>query len=157
MPGPARFRGLLASWSVESRALNEAIDIDSALRNILRTVQKCARTSKEDVDISGNVTKNDTVEHRSIVQQAAVESIVLIKNENGVLPINPKKKLRLALIGPRVEHPSYSGGGSADLPSYYAISPREGIARVFSGDIEYHVGCYGKLPSLPVLPDSVFG
>jgi beta-glucosidase len=150
MPGPTRFRGPLVSYSVESRTVNETTDIDSALRNILRTVQKCAKTSKEDVGTSGDVRKNDTLKHRIIVRQAAVESIVLLKNERGVLPINPQSKFRLALIGPRVEHPSYSGGGSADLPSYYSVSPMEGISTVFRGDIKYHVGCYGELPSLSV-------
>ncbi|WP_261305071.1 glycoside hydrolase family 3 C-terminal domain-containing protein [Paenibacillus andongensis] len=57
-------------------------------------------------------------------QQAAEQSIVLLKNE-GVLPLPDKKKV--AFIGKYAEAPRYQGGGSSHIKSYKVISALDAV------------------------------
>jgi beta-glucosidase len=51
--------------------------------------------------------------HRSLARRAAAESAVLLKNEGGILPGNPKQ--RAAVIGAFARHPRYQGSGSSKV------------------------------------------
>jgi beta-glucosidase len=52
-------------------------------------------------------------EHRALALESARESIVLLKNEGALLPIDPKKTKRIALIGPIADNaPSQLGDWS---------------------------------------------
>jgi beta-glucosidase len=58
-------------------------------------------------------------------QQLEEKSIVLLKNENAILPLNPAKVRSIALIGGHADVGMLSGGGSAqvDPPGGNAIKP----------------------------------
>jgi beta-glucosidase len=60
-----------------------------------------------------------------IAQHLEEQSIVLLKNEKGVLPLNPAKLHRVAVIGGHADVGMISGGGSAqvDPPGGNAIAP----------------------------------
>ena len=49
--------------------------------------------------------------HHTLARRAAEESIVLLKNEDGILPL--KKGRSIALIGAQAEKPHYQGAGSS--------------------------------------------
>ena len=51
----------------------------------------------------------DTQEHRQLAREAALQSIVLLKNEGGVLPLAPGGKL--AVVGPHAVRRTPAGGG----------------------------------------------
>ena len=51
----------------------------------------------------------DTEEHRQLAREAALQSIVLLKNEGGVLPLAPGGKL--AVVGPHAVRRTPAGGG----------------------------------------------
>ena len=50
-------------------------------------------------------TMRDCPEHRALVYESGLKSIVLLKNQDAILPLNPKLK-SVALIGPNAGHPS---------------------------------------------------
>ncbi len=54
-------------------------------------------------------------EHHKIAQIIAEESIVLLKNEENILPIKNKK---IALIGDMAKYPRYQGAGSSTINPY---------------------------------------
>lgn len=54
-------------------------------------------------------------EHHKIAMELAQESIVLLKNENNILPINKRK---IALIGDMAKNPRYQGAGSSTINPY---------------------------------------
>lgn len=72
---------------------------------------------------------------------------MLLKNEQGVLPFDPRKKV--AVIGPNANIATYCGGGSASLRAYRAVTPLEGI-RGIAGDVVFSQGAYGH-QMLPLL------
>ena len=85
---------------VEEGKLDEIVD------RIINIAKKCNKNSKETYDKE---------QHHNIAQQIAEESIVLLKNENNILPIKNKK---IALIGDMAKHPRYQGAGSSTINPY---------------------------------------
>src|SRR6185436_124643 len=56
----------------------------------------------------------DFGQHHELARRAAAESLVLLHNEN-FLPLNPKRPLRVALIGEFSKAPRYQGAGSSQI------------------------------------------
>ena len=67
----------------------------------------------------------DVVDGLDVAQRLEEESIVLLKNENSILPLNPAKIRTIAVIGGHADVGMISGGGSAqvDPPGGNAIAP----------------------------------
>ena len=55
----------------------------------------------------------DVEAHDEIAHQAAIESIVMLKNEDAILPVN--KDAKIAVIGEFARTPRYQGGGSSHI------------------------------------------
>ena len=66
-------------------------------------------------------------EHREKTLDVARESIVLLKNENNILPLKDKKIKTLAVIGENANIIHSNGGGSAEIKALYEITPLLGI------------------------------
>ncbi|KAM5344108.1 hypothetical protein ACJ41O_012645 [Fusarium nematophilum] len=153
MPGPSRCRGDALVHSVRSNKVKQS-KLDERVRNVLKLVKH----SIENTNIPPNApeTKLNTKAHIELLREAAAKSIVLLKNDGNILPLNPAK--RVAVIGPNAEISSYCGGGSAGLRAYDAISPLEGI-RDIAGDVVFAKGAYGhkSLPQMGKLLRTVDG
>jgi beta-glucosidase len=66
-------------------------------------------------------------EHGAISQQISSESMVLLKNDGGLLPLDRNKIRRLALIGPYAVRAMTGGGGSSHVIPLYSVAPVDGI------------------------------
>ncbi|MBC8170078.1 MAG: glycoside hydrolase family 3 C-terminal domain-containing protein [Anaerolineae bacterium] len=84
---------------------------------------------------------NDSLEHRALALQTAKEALVLLKNENQLLPL-AKTSQRIAVIGPNAHDPEALLGNYNGFPSR-SVTPLEGIrAKVAAGtDVTYARGC----------------
>ena len=71
-----------------------------------------------------------SAEHRKLALQAARETITLLKNEGGLLPLDPAKLRSIAVIGPNAARPLL--GGYSGVPKRI-VTPLEGI-RAAVGD-----------------------
>lgn len=143
MPGPARYFGHLLEAAVHNWQLDEAV-IDQAVRRILRMV---ILSGKLDPDRRLPAGSGDTPAHRALARLVAEESIVLLKNEGGLLPIDPAKVKSIAVIGPNAAEARYGGGGSSFLEPPYAVSPLEGLKARFGSQvmIDYAPGCSNQV------------
>ena len=65
--------------------------------------------------------------HGAIARRVAENSIVLLKNERQMLPLDPKTLDSVALIGPYAVRAMTGGGGSSYVNPYYTIRPEDGI------------------------------
>jgi len=63
--------------------------------------------------------------HRQIARQAAEKSIVLLKNEGGLLPLRDGH--RLAVIGKLADTPNTGDGGSSNTRPAYVVTPLQGL------------------------------
>ena len=57
--------------------------------------------------------------------QAANEGIVLLKNNDHLLPVKINKGMRIAIIGPNAAYARTVGGGSAEVHPIFVVSPLE--------------------------------
>jgi beta-glucosidase len=71
----------------------------------------------------------DKPEQRKIALEGATEGIVLLKNQNSLLPLDPAKTHSIAVIGPNALVARTGGGGSSLVRPDHAMSPLEGIQK----------------------------
>jgi beta-glucosidase len=78
----------------------------------------------------------ETKGHHQIARLAALESMVLLKNLDNILPIDRKKIKRLAIIGSMAFDPRYQGSGSSKINPHHIDSPYEHIKIVAGEELE---------------------
>ncbi len=78
----------------------------------------------------------DTPAQRAIARKAADQSIVLLKNERNLLPLDPQKIHTVALIGPNAEFNRLGGGGSSAVNPDYSWKPADGIRERAAGKLQ---------------------
>ncbi|CAI6087209.1 unnamed protein product [Clonostachys chloroleuca] len=146
MPGATRWRGVALSHAVSSNKVKMSV-LDDRVRNILKLIKH----GLEETSIPPNAPEKqlDTPEHIALLREASAKSLVLLKNDNQILPFDPNMKT--AVIGPNSKIATYCGGGSASLRAYAAITPFEGI-RAAAKDVVFSQGAYGH-QMLPLLGD----
>ena len=108
--------------SVKSGAVSEKV-IDERVREILR-VRLAVEPVPED---QANVEMTAKPEQASIAMQVAMESIVLLKNENNLLPIDLGKVKTIAVIGDNADRKMASGGVGAGVKALNEITPLQGL------------------------------
>ena len=84
MPGPARWMGDHALRAVESGEVSEA-EIDDKVRRLLRTIERAGAFEQPELAPEQAI---DRPEHRQLAREAAGETIVLLKNDGGLLPLD---------------------------------------------------------------------
>ncbi|MFN2305185.1 MAG: glycoside hydrolase family 3 C-terminal domain-containing protein, partial [Anaerolineales bacterium] len=72
------------------------------------------------------VGSGDTPAHRQLARELAEESIVLLKNDNGRLPLDVAKIKKLAVIGLNANN-IISGGGSSRVDPHHWVTPLAGL------------------------------
>ncbi len=120
MPGDWFFGKALLD-SVRSGAVPEEI-IDRKVGNILRV-----RLAIDPVEETSNVNAVSTPEHGKMVYQIASRSIVLLKNEGSLLPLNLDKKPKIAIIGDNAIQKHAIGGIGAGVKTRYEVTPLEAL------------------------------
>ena len=144
MPGPTRWRGAALSHAFSANKVKMS-QLNERVRNVLNLINT---TSKSGIPEAAPETKLNRAEDRQLLRKIAADSIVLLKNDGGVLPF--KKDKRIAVIGPNARIATYCGGGSASLNPYYTVSPFEGIEKQATAGVDFRQGAYGH-QMLPVL------
>ncbi|HKN15886.1 MAG TPA: glycoside hydrolase family 3 C-terminal domain-containing protein [Candidatus Sulfotelmatobacter sp.] len=117
-------------WLVPEKVLPEISDgkisaatIDDNVGRMLRVMFISGQFDKPHT-ATGEI---DTPGQRAVARKAATESIVLLKNDGDLLPINPSKIHSLVVIGPNAAVARTGGGGSSLVTPKYSISPLKGI------------------------------
>ena len=78
----------------------------------------------------------DRPEHRAIIRKAGSEGIVLLKNENDILPINVGSIRKIALLGPLAKYAAAHSGGSASLNCHYKVTPYDAFKEHLGDKVE---------------------
>jgi len=91
--------------AVESGQLAEEV-INKAVERLLTVIFKAENNKKENASY-------DKDEHHQLAREVAGECVVLLKNEDNILPL--KKNGAIALIGGFAKIPRYQGGGSSHI------------------------------------------
>ncbi|OQO06603.1 hypothetical protein B0A48_08388 [Cryoendolithus antarcticus] len=144
MPGPTRWRGKALTHAVQSNKVRMS-ELDERVRPVLDLI-KAANASGVPEDAPEEELNRP--EDQLFLREVASKSIVLLKNNEDVLPLKSDK--RIAVIGPNAKIATYCGGGSASLNAYRAATPFEGITAQAKANVDFAQGAYGHrmLPQL---------
>jgi len=123
--------------------------IDDKVRRILRTAVRFGWLDRDQADYS---IPRLNMPGRAVALQSAREGIVLLKNENNVLPLDKGKIKSIAVIGPDAYPAVPHGGGSARVKPFTAVSFLEGISNFLGSNatVLYSRG----IPNLGELADA---
>jgi beta-glucosidase len=125
--------GLVASGTVSDSI------IDSAVRCVLRTKILAGML---DYQPSGDPNDVNSTAHQQLCLEAGRKSLVLLKNQDNILPLNKTTINKIALIGPSAATLQIDGSGSAYVTPFYTVSPKQGIeAKVGTSKVQYAKGC----------------
>ena len=124
--------------------------VDSMVSHILTVMFKDGLFDESIIDYGG---LSDTPERRALALETARKSIILLKNENYILPLDKNKIKSLAVIGPNAAEARLYGGGSGYLKAHYSISPLQGLKNKLgeSVKISYVNGGGLKRQTLPAV------
>ena len=118
-------------------------DLDNALRGKFRVEIKLGLLDPPQLvpytSIKDSPVPWDTDRDRSVSQRMALESVVLLKNQNNFLPLDKSKIKSIAVIGPLADsvHWDWYGGTPP-----YAITPLDGIRKEAGADIKVNYAAY---------------
>ena len=104
--------------------------------NIKRLLRVMFLTGQFDDESTLPNGSRNTTEHQKLTREIAEEGIVLLKNEGDLLPLNPEKLEKIAVIGPNLNLKTHVGGGSSTNFPPYEITPLEGLEKKCNGKIE---------------------
>ena len=128
-PGGDAVRELMKA--VQTGKITEA-DVDARLEELLELVF----TTKAAVDAAPG--KFDADAHHALARRAAAQSIVLLKNETGLLPLAKGEKV--AVIGDFAQTPRYQGAGSSAVNSIKVDSFLDCLAESGLNSVGYAKG-----------------
>ena len=105
-------------------------ELDDKVRRILRLA---FRTVMRQDRPFGNMLSEA---HYQAAREIGNEGIVLLKNENNILPIVPGENCSILVVGENAIKMMTVGGGSSSLKVQREISPLEGLENAFGGKAE---------------------
>jgi len=77
--------------------------------------------------------------HKNLARKVSEESIVLLKNEHNILPLDKTKIKKIALIGPNAIEAVTGAGGSSMVVPTYSVSPYDGIKALVKNSVELNI------------------
>ena len=130
MPGN-RFFGKALLDSVNAGIVPVAV-IDAKVKNILRV-----RLAIEPVPAEkANAVMTAQPEQAKIAYDVASKSIVLLKNEASLLPLNLEKYKKILVVGDNANRTMALGGVGAGVKALYEVTPLQGLQSKIGGRAE---------------------
>jgi beta-glucosidase len=124
--------------------------LDSAVSHVLAAKFRLGLFEHHTVDPDAAERGNDTPSDRALALKAARESIVLLKNDNAVLPLKTSIH-SIAVIGPNADAKILGGYSGSGMP---VVTVLEGIRSAVgpSVTVRYAKGCEITQSALPAIP-----
>lgn len=141
-------------WEAFKQGMVSRDVIDNAVRRVLRAKFELGLFDNPYVDVKEAARWNGHKKHRDLAERAALESIVLLKNDRSTLPLSPAPGALAVIGGDATE--ARLGGYSG--PGNNPVSILKGIQEQFQGSkVLFAPGC-GRITEtlVPVSPDFLF-
>ena len=116
--------------AVNDGSLSEE-SLDRAAKRVLKIVLKASENDRDDIEYNKD-------EHHKLAREIAAESIVLLKNEDDILPINEKENI--GVVGAFAKKPRFQGGGSSHINPYQVDKAYDEINKYCDYKIPYAAG-----------------
>jgi len=138
--------------AVEDRLITED-EIDVSVRRLMLARMKLGMFDPDEMVPWSGITYDivDCENHRKLALETALKSIVLLKNENNLLPLS-KNVGKIAVIGPNSNDVEVLNANYNGIPTN-PVTPLEGIiVKVGEENVLYAPGCE-HVPGLPVFEE----
>ncbi len=137
---------------VKSGKIPESV-IDDKVRRILRVMFASSVFSKT------SPGEYASAAHIAVAKKVAEESIVLLKNEGNILPLNKSTIKSIAVIGANADRKNSLGGGSSQVRALYEITPLAGIKTIAPGVAIHYADGYkierNAIPTAAMIAEAV--
>lgn len=126
---------------IEKGEVSESV-VDAKVRNILRMMYRLKMIGRHAGERKAGAY--NTSEHRKAILKTAEESMILLQNEENILPLDAKKIKKLVVVGQNAAKIHSDGGGSAEIKALYEICPLMGLKTYLGGntEVKYVKGYY---------------
>jgi len=131
MPSPAFMNAKTLLPAIQRGEVTVAT-IDDKVRRILRKAIEFGFYDREQMDVT---IPSYSQQGREIALEEARSGIVLLKNENGLLPLDRKRFKTIAVLGPDAYPAVPGGGGSSQTKPFSSVSYLEGISDYLGKDV----------------------
>lgn len=108
--------------------------INDKVRRILTVIFKLGLFDKPVLEEDDSLINSP--ENRKVAYETSLASIVLLKNDQNILPLDNDKIKTVAVIGPNAAVARAGGGGSALVSSIDPVSPLDGLKNKMSSNIK---------------------
>lgn len=111
--------------AIQKGEIPEAV-LDDKVRRVLRLQLRIGKMDPE--RLPGARLR---AEHRDVAQTIAEQGVVLLKNQNQLLPLQKDQLRKILVMGPNANLAHGRGGGSSQVKSPYEITPLQGLRAAF--------------------------
>jgi beta-glucosidase len=128
-------------WKIKAKKIvkwvqNGEIDEDMINEAVLRILRQKMKFAGIQDPEKYKPEKVASEEHRNVALEAAQKSIVLLKNEQNLLPLKKERLQQIAIIGRLAKTENIGDKGSSRVYPPYVVTPYEGIKQEAGVDIE---------------------
>ncbi len=131
MPGSNGSHDPKIKKALEEGILTEEL-LDERVSRVLELILKAKQT------LDKKVVQYDKEKHHSFARKVAAETIVLLQNEDAILPL--KKDQKVALIGGFAKTPRYQGSGSSLINPTKIATAHDAFKAVLGDNFSYALG-----------------
>jgi beta-glucosidase len=138
MPGKgSRYRSSNLKAAYQKKLFSEA-ELDENLRALLRVMVLTGHLDAQHESRAQNGERN-TPAHQALAREMAEAGITLLKNDGGLLPLDPSRIKKIALLGPKLKRRNCwpLWGGSAGVWPPYEVTPFQGLQEQNRGRFEW--------------------
>ncbi len=132
MPYPTHFNRDTLLPALESGEVDQAT-IDDKIRRILSVADRFNWLDRDQVDPS---IPRFNVAGRAAALDGAREGIVLLKNDDELLPLDRESTKTVLLVGPNIHPAVVGGGGSSKTDPFTSVSILEGLTEVSGSGVK---------------------
>ncbi|KAK1647689.1 hypothetical protein QYE76_065494 [Lolium multiflorum] len=142
----------LTSYGMEAIRMGKMreADIDNALTNLYMTLMRLGYFDGMSKYETLNEEDICTDQHKSLALDGARQGMVLLKNDDNLLPLNAEKHAAVSIRGPHAEAPEKVMDGDYTGPPCRYVTPLEGISKdvkiahaanvtIYFGGINMHI------------------
>jgi beta-glucosidase len=117
--------------AVQEGRVKESV-VNEKVANILRVMIK-TKVLDPKTRITGSI---NTKEHQQAAYRSAVEAVVLLKNENAILPLKMDAIKSVAIIGDNATRTHCGGGFSSEIKTLYEVTPLQAITEKYGKSLQ---------------------
>lgn len=110
--------------------------LDDKASRVLRTIFRTAMNPDKAIG------EQCSEAHYNVCREIGEEGMVLLKNQDGILPLQPSRYKKILVVGDNAVRNMSEGGGSSELKTKFDISPLEGLKKMYGEKIDFAQGYY---------------